>query len=56
MLAGDVEQGGGGLVLTIRVFGRAVGGLEVVHAMENVPVDKNDRPHDDVRMLSVTIE
>lgn len=42
--------------LTSRVFGRAVGGLEVVHSIENVPVDKNDRPHDEVRMLSITIE
>ncbi|BEJ08398.1 hypothetical protein CcaverHIS641_0504830 [Cutaneotrichosporon cavernicola] len=29
------------------VFGRATGGLEVVHAIENVATDKNDRPLDE---------
>lgn len=39
-----------------RVFGRAVGGLEVIHSIENVKTDKNDRPLEDVRMMSITIE
>ncbi|BEJ15987.1 hypothetical protein CspHIS471_0505920 [Cutaneotrichosporon sp. HIS471] len=38
------------------VFGRATGGLEVVHAIENVATDKNDRPLDEVRMVSITVE
>lgn len=38
------------------VFGRAVGGLEVIHGIENVTTDKNDRPLDDVRIVSFTIE
>ncbi|GMK55580.1 hypothetical protein CspeluHIS016_0206360 [Cutaneotrichosporon spelunceum] len=38
------------------VFGRATGGLEVVHSIENVATDKNDRPLDEVRMVSITVE
>lgn len=38
------------------VFGRATGGLEVVHAIENVRTDKNDKPLEEVRMMSITVE
>ncbi|WOO80878.1 Peptidyl-prolyl cis-trans isomerase cyp15 [Vanrija pseudolonga] len=38
------------------VFGRAVGGLEVIHAIENVKTDKGDRPFDEVKMMSITLE
>ncbi len=38
------------------VFGRATGGLEVIHAIENVATDKNDKPLDEVRMVSITVE
>lgn len=38
------------------VFGRATGGLEVIHSIENVRTDKNDKPHDEVRMMSITVE
>jgi hypothetical protein len=32
-----------------------VKGLEVVEAMQSVSTDRNDRPHDDVVINSVTI-
>lgn len=38
------------------VFGRATGGMEVIHAIENVRTDKNDKPYDEVRMMSITVE
>ncbi|RXK38359.1 peptidylprolyl isomerase domain and WD-repeat protein 1 [Tremella mesenterica] len=35
------------------VFGRAVGGLDVITEIENVKVDKNDKPWEDVVMRSL---
>ncbi|GFZ46243.1 Cyclophilin cyp15 [Saitozyma sp. JCM 24511] len=35
------------------IFGKAVGGLEVIHSIEQVPVDKNDKPWDPVIMHSL---
>jgi hypothetical protein len=35
------------------IFGRAVGGLEVIHAIEQAPADKNDRPWDPITMHSL---
>ncbi|KAG8966130.1 hypothetical protein FRC03_012455 [Tulasnella sp. 419] len=38
------------------VFGRAVRGLEVVHAIENVKTNKVDKPFEDIKIISVDIE
>jgi len=38
------------------VFGKVISGLDVAHAIAGVPRDGGDRPLDDVKMLSVTIE
>ena len=35
------------------VFGRAVGGLDIIHEIENVKVDKNDKPWEPVFMHSL---
>jgi len=37
------------------LFGKVVGGLDVVDAMQRVPTDRNDRPLTDVTINSVTI-
>jgi cyclophilin family peptidyl-prolyl cis-trans isomerase len=37
------------------VFGQVVKGMDVVHAIENVEVRRDDRPYDDVRILSATV-
>jgi peptidyl-prolyl cis-trans isomerase-like protein 2 len=37
------------------IFGRVVGGLDVLQKLENVPVDGSDRPIDDVVMESVVV-
>lgn len=37
------------------VFGRVVGGLETLSAMEKVPVDNDDRPVEEIKILRVTI-
>lgn len=37
------------------IFGRVVGGLEVLQKLENVPVDGSDRPIDDIVMESVVV-
>ncbi|KAF3775515.1 Peptidyl-prolyl cis-trans isomerase [Nymphaea thermarum] len=37
------------------VFGRVVGGLTTLAAMEKVPVDDNDRPLEDIKLVSVTV-
>lgn len=36
-------------------FGQVVKGLEIIDAMQRVSTDRNDRPHDDVVINSVTI-
>eukprot|EP00532_Pseudo-nitzschia_australis_P020862 CAMPEP_0168301704 /NCGR_PEP_ID=MMETSP0142_2-20121227/36005_1 /TAXON_ID=44445 /ORGANISM="Pseudo-nitzschia australis, Strain 10249 10 AB" /LENGTH=729 /DNA_ID=CAMNT_0008252061 /DNA_START=320 /DNA_END=2509 /DNA_ORIENTATION=- len=38
------------------VFGRVTKGMDVCKLIENVPTDKNDKPMDDVRILSVDLE
>lgn len=38
------------------MFGRATGGLEVIHSIESVKTDKNDKPFEEVRMMSITLE
>lgn len=37
------------------VFGRATSGFEVIHKIENVRVDKNDKPYDDIKIVSISI-
>lgn len=37
------------------IFGRVVGGLDVLQKLENVPVDESDRPLDDLVMDNVVI-
>jgi cyclophilin family peptidyl-prolyl cis-trans isomerase len=41
------------LTVPSSIFGKAVGGLEVIHSIEQVPVDKNDKPWDPVIMHSL---
>jgi len=38
------------------IFGRAVHGLEVVHAIENVKTDKVDKPYEDIKIVNVSVE
>lgn len=38
------------------VFGRVVHGLEVVHAIENVKVNKGDKPYEDIKIINVDVE
>ncbi|XP_059624017.1 peptidyl-prolyl cis-trans isomerase CYP65 [Cornus florida] len=37
------------------VFGGVVGGLTTLSAMEKVPVDDNDRPSEEIKIISVTV-
>ena len=37
------------------VFGRAVRGLDVIKAIENVRVDRRDKPEEDIRIVSITV-
>ena len=46
---------GAGLPPQYSLFGKVVGGLEVVDAMQRVETDRNDRPLTDVTINSVTI-
>jgi len=39
-----------------RIFGRAIGGLDIIHDIEGVKVDKNDKPWEDVKMMSISID
>lgn len=38
------------------VFGEVVKGLEVVNAIQQVATDRNDRPLEDIKILSVTVK
>ncbi|KAK1924722.1 peptidyl-prolyl cis-trans isomerase [Papiliotrema laurentii] len=38
------------------IFGRAIGGLDIIHEIENVKVDKNDKPWEEVKMMSISVE
>jgi hypothetical protein len=38
-----------------RVFGRVVGGLDVLTAMERVATDEDDRPTQEIRITGVTV-
>ena len=46
---------GTGLPPQYSLFGKVVGGLDVVEAMQSVDTDRNDRPRSDVVINSVTI-
>ncbi|MSR84872.1 peptidylprolyl isomerase [Candidatus Uhrbacteria bacterium] len=38
------------------VFGKVVSGLDVVHKIAQISRDSQDRPNEDVKMISVTVE
>ncbi|KIM28414.1 hypothetical protein M408DRAFT_8792 [Serendipita vermifera MAFF 305830] len=38
------------------IFGRAVAGLEVIHNIENVKVNKTDKPMEDIKIINISIE
>ena len=38
------------------IFGRALSGLEVIHAIENVKVNKLDKPFEDIKIVNVDVE
>lgn len=38
------------------IFGRVLSGLEVVHTIENVKVDKTDKPFEDIKIINVDVE
>lgn len=35
------------------IFGRAIGGLDIIHDIEGVSCDKNDKPFEDIVMVSL---
>ncbi|RKP34278.1 peptidyl-prolyl cis-trans isomerase cyp15 [Dimargaris cristalligena] len=37
------------------VFGRVTAGMDTVHMIENVKVDKQDKPYDDVQIVSIDV-
>jgi peptidyl-prolyl cis-trans isomerase-like protein 2 len=37
------------------VFGRVVGGMQVLDSLERAPVDNNDRPIKDIKIISITV-
>ena len=37
------------------VFGRVIKGLDVIHSIERVPTDKEDKPYDDVKIINIDI-
>ncbi|KAK9897692.1 hypothetical protein P389DRAFT_60626 [Cystobasidium minutum MCA 4210] len=37
------------------IFGKATSGFEVIHKIENARVDKNDKPYDDIKIVSISI-
>ncbi|KAI0320530.1 peptidyl-prolyl cis-trans isomerase [Amylostereum chailletii] len=38
------------------IFGRALSGLETIHTIENVKVNKSDKPFEDIKIVNITIE
>lgn len=38
------------------VFGRVTAGMDIVHAIENARVDKNDKPREDIKIMNVSIQ
>ncbi|KAJ3087037.1 Peptidyl-prolyl cis-trans isomerase cyp15 [Quaeritorhiza haematococci] len=37
------------------IFGRATGGMDVIHRIENVKTDKMEKPYEDIRILSIEV-
>ncbi|KAJ3342741.1 hypothetical protein HDU93_001313 [Gonapodya sp. JEL0774] len=37
------------------IFGRATAGMDVIHKIEHVKTDKNDKPWDDVKILNIEV-
>ncbi|KAI8372788.1 peptidyl-prolyl cis-trans isomerase cyp15 [Radiomyces spectabilis] len=37
------------------IFGRATAGMDVVHDIEHVKVDKSDKPYDDIKIINIEI-
>jgi peptidylprolyl isomerase domain and WD repeat-containing protein 1 len=38
------------------IFGRGVAGLEVIHNIENVKVNKTDKPLEDIKIINISVE
>lgn len=38
------------------IFGRVFSGLEIVHAIENVKVNKVDKPFEDIKIINVDVD
>lgn len=38
------------------VFGRATGGIDAIHQIEATPVDKNDKPLDEIQIFDITLQ
>lgn len=38
------------------IFGRAVSGLEVIHAIENVKANKVDKPFEDIKIINIDVQ
>src|SRR4051794_360648 len=38
------------------IFGRALSGREVIHAIENVKTSKSDKPYEDIKIINVDVE
>ncbi|KAF8645189.1 hypothetical protein AX16_008016 [Volvariella volvacea WC 439] len=38
------------------IFGRALSGLEVIHAIENVKTNKVDKPYEDIKIINIDVE
>ncbi|ORX39736.1 peptidyl-prolyl cis-trans isomerase [Kockovaella imperatae] len=38
------------------IFGKATAGLDIIHNIENVSVDKNDKPWEEIKMMSISVE
>ena len=37
------------------VFGRATGGLDVIHKIENASINKFDKPKEDIQIFSISL-
>ena len=37
------------------VFGRATGGMDVIHKIETTRVDKHDRPLEDIKIINIEV-
>jgi peptidyl-prolyl cis-trans isomerase-like 2 len=51
----DKKHTGNPFLHSIKVFGKLVGGLEVLKEMEKIPVDSSDKPLKPVKILSVDV-